>query len=641
MVRGGDATSSAPFSEAPNFAAVAGSSLDNQGTLKADTPSAGAIAEPGEVDSWSFTVAAGQIMTLGVSAIDADDFHPYVELVAPDGSLLAFVPGADGEAWLDGIRFAATGEYRLRVRSFDALDRGGYAIELIDEDADYIFPLTDAMPGEEEIPVGGAVFASLDAAQPADWKFTAAADDVISLGAESYIFAPFDLFIDLIGPDGESLGRDGSVGSGGGWLDDVRLRESGVYTIRISTLGDTGGIYGIFVELSEAADAAASSTPQPDGQPGVTTSGTQGTAMSQALLSALSSIGGSQPRAVVGSEGAIFFIPFDTARTFAWNLDATKANTVEFLWKVEFELSETTFTLAMTRAKQGDESAQSGTFAQLVDASAVALRRKAASGNSTVLRDAGPLIAIAVDDGIVLAVADAQYVSALRQQRPDQVRLAVSGTLQTPAQTVVDVVYVESLAALSSQAASSTPTATATATPRATATPTAVTFGGATEAGAPAVTSGAAVVANNEVRFLFALDPNQTFTWNAASTANNSVDLMWIVELPLNDTTYEFRLMHIKRGGSSPTSGSFEAFLEEAQLNVWEQKGEDRTTQVRTTRIEASIVSAGLQLVLGDPTSVRLMREQRPVTLTLIAAGSAQPRRVVVVTVEYQDSGAP
>ena len=331
MVRGGDATSSAPPAEAPDFAAVAGSSLDDQGTLKADTPSAGAIAEPGEVDSWSFTVAAGQIMTLGVTAIDADDFHPYVELVAPDGSLLAFVPGADGEAWLDGIRFAATGEYRLRVRSFDAFDRGGYAIELIDEDADYIFTLTDAMPGEEEIPVGGVVFASLDAAQPADWKFTAAADDVISLGAESYIFAPFDLFIDLIGPDGESLGRDGSVGSGGGWLDDVRLRESGVYTIRISTLGDTGGIYGIFVELSEAADAAASSTPQPDGQPGVTTSGTQGTAISQALLSALSSIGGSQPRAVVGSEGAIFFIPFDAARTFAWNLDATKANTIEFL----------------------------------------------------------------------------------------------------------------------------------------------------------------------------------------------------------------------------------------------------------------------------------------------------------------------
>ena len=308
---------------------------------------------------------------------------------------------------------------------------------------------------------------------------------------------------------------------------------------------------------------------------------------------------------------------------------------------MEFELSETTFTLAMTRAKQVDESAQSGTFAQLVDASAVALRRKAASGNSTVLRDAGPLIAIAVDDGIVLAVADAQYVSALRQQRPDQVRLAVSGTLQTPAQTVVDVVYVESLAALSSQAASPTPTATATATPRATATPTAVTSGGATEAGAPAVTSGAAVVANNEVRFLFALDPGQTFTWNAASTANNSVDLMWIVELPLNDTTYEFRLMHIKRGGSSPTSGSFEAFLEEAQLNVWEQKGEGRTTQVRTTRIKASIVSAGLQLVPGDPTSVRLMREQRPVTLRMIAAGNAQPRRVVVVTVVYQDSGAP
>jgi len=48
-----------------------------------------------------------------------------------------------------------------------------------------------------------------------------------------------------------------------------------------------------------------------------------------------------------------------------------------------------------------------------------------------------------------------------------------------------------------------------------------------------------------------------------------------------------------------------------------------------------------LQLVLGDPTSVRLMREQRPVTLRMIAAGNAQPRRVVVVTVLYPDSGAP
>ncbi|MEE8337466.1 MAG: serine/threonine-protein kinase [Dehalococcoidia bacterium] len=629
---GGVTTAQLSASVAP----VAGSSLDDQGTLRLDITSAGAIAEPGEVDAWTFSALAGQVLTLGIVATDSEAFHPYVELVAPSGALLGFVAGEDGEAWLDGVRFAAAGQYLLRVRSFDAFDRGGYTIELFDEPADYLFTLTDSAPGDEELPVDGVAFASLSAAQSVDWTFSGEAGEVMSVGAESYVFAPFDLFVELIGPDGASLGRDGAIGSGAGWLDDVSLPQSGLYVVRVSTLGGAGGMYGVTVERAEAA-ATTSPTPaatDADGQSGITVSGTQGTTISQALLSALSSIDGNRPRAVVGSEGAVFFFPLDTSATFEWDLAGTAPNTPEYQWSVRFTLAGTTFMLMMTQARTVDEAPRLGSFPQLVDASFVTLRRQAAADASTVLRDAGPLLAVASEDGLVLAIADPQYVFGLRQQRPEEVRFTVSGTLQQrPSQAMVTVAYVQSLAAL--------PSFGGLATPATSAQPAATSPPDIRSAEPPTFTGGASVVLNREARFFFTLDTRQTFRWNAPSTPDGSIELMWAVKLPLNDRLYELRLTHIKQAGATLRFGDLEAFLRVAQLNVWELTSDGRSTTLPTTALEASVVPGGLELVLGDAASVRLLREGRPATLTLITGGVLQQQQEVVTTVQYEDSGPP
>ena len=98
-----------------------------------DVAAAGVIAESGEIDSWTSIASARQVITIGVTSVDANDLHPYVEVAIQGGALLAFVAGEDGEAWLDGVRFPVTGEYELRIRSFDGFDRGGYTVELYDE----------------------------------------------------------------------------------------------------------------------------------------------------------------------------------------------------------------------------------------------------------------------------------------------------------------------------------------------------------------------------------------------------------------------------------------------------------------------------------------------------------------------------
>jgi hypothetical protein len=115
---------------------VAGRSIDPQGVVGFDVAAAGVIAESGEIDSWTSIASARQVITIGVTSVDANDLHPYVEVAIQGGALLAFVAGEDGEdgeAWLDGVRFPVTGEYELRIRSFDGFDRGGYTVELYDE----------------------------------------------------------------------------------------------------------------------------------------------------------------------------------------------------------------------------------------------------------------------------------------------------------------------------------------------------------------------------------------------------------------------------------------------------------------------------------------------------------------------------
>jgi hypothetical protein len=117
--------------------------------------------------------------------------------------------------------------------------------------------------------------------------------------------------------------------------------------------------------------------------------------------------------------------------------------------------------------------------------------------------------------------------------------------------------------------------------------------------------------------------------------------VQWSVEMQLGDKTFAFMLAHEKRDNSGQQTGNLQDFVEEAQLDVLEIIGGGRTSVVRTRDLSATAIAGGLRIVLGDASSVRQLREARPATVTLIASGSAQPVRKVVITVEYQDSGTP
>ena len=98
------------------------------------------------------------------------------------------------------------------------------------------------------MPLNGAVFATNSGDQSVIWIFSGEAGVLTSVAVESYAFEQFDPFIEVIAPDGSSLGREGATGAGYGTVDNVRLPLGGFYNVRVSTLGSTGCMYGVFVE---------------------------------------------------------------------------------------------------------------------------------------------------------------------------------------------------------------------------------------------------------------------------------------------------------------------------------------------------------------------------------------------------------
>jgi hypothetical protein len=92
---------------------------DDGGPLSNSAMHTGEILE-GDVDVWTFTAVAGDLVTLHVGQTgEVDDFRPWMRLWAPNGTSLGDVAGVDA-ADINNALVPVTGTYLLLVASFDS-----------------------------------------------------------------------------------------------------------------------------------------------------------------------------------------------------------------------------------------------------------------------------------------------------------------------------------------------------------------------------------------------------------------------------------------------------------------------------------------------------------------------------------------
>ena len=106
---------------------------NDDGTLAIDQTVFGAIDSPGDVDDWVLTGEAGQTIDIAVVADDLTFFDPVLEIIAPDGTLLASDDdsGGDLQPLASAIELPEDGDYIVRVRGFSGLvDFGAYQLDV-------------------------------------------------------------------------------------------------------------------------------------------------------------------------------------------------------------------------------------------------------------------------------------------------------------------------------------------------------------------------------------------------------------------------------------------------------------------------------------------------------------------------------
>lgn len=98
------------------------------GTLSADTPASGTLAE-GEAATWTFNGRAGDSVTI---ALDSPDFDTRLELVGPDGTGVAGNDDFGGtfNSQITDVPLPVEGEYTVVACGFSSFDSGAYNLNL-------------------------------------------------------------------------------------------------------------------------------------------------------------------------------------------------------------------------------------------------------------------------------------------------------------------------------------------------------------------------------------------------------------------------------------------------------------------------------------------------------------------------------
>ena len=209
--------------------------LGAQGAMTNGLNYTGAISAAGEIDLYTFTATAGDVIILSLGEVGVgSDFSPWLRLLRPDASLAGSSAGPLA-AQLEVVA-TLTGTYTVQVASGDVgLDgTGDYTLTLAKTPGAFMIspgdqggPLTNGSNHPGDIHIG-----DLDM-----WSFDATAGDAIIIGiGEAGIDTAFAPWIRLKSPTGQNLGSQS--GPLAAQIEAVAT-VTGTYTLVVSS-GDVG-----------------------------------------------------------------------------------------------------------------------------------------------------------------------------------------------------------------------------------------------------------------------------------------------------------------------------------------------------------------------------------------------------------------
>jgi len=178
----------------------------------------------GQMHTYRFTASAGDSATIQMGWISGYDFAPWVELQAPDGTVLDAKSG-DRSAYMQSVKLPQSGAYFIIAKDRSGFYGGDYGLSLV------------KIPGTVTVndPNGGPMEPGeykRGTIEPGDidaYTFTASAGDSATIQMariSGYDFAPC---VELHAPDGTVL--DVKSGGSSAYMPSVKLPQSGTYFI--------------------------------------------------------------------------------------------------------------------------------------------------------------------------------------------------------------------------------------------------------------------------------------------------------------------------------------------------------------------------------------------------------------------------
>lgn len=210
-----------------------------------------------------FTGQTGDTVSVLLSS---RDFDAFVEIRDSQGILLQENDddGRSKNAAIVNYHLPADGIFFIMVAAYEFNAQGSFTLELLNS--------APERTHEGEITMGQTVTARLLPRTRAEWRFWGDAGQVISVSAmPANPNEEFDLFLELVTPSGILTSDDDGGYRRNPAMTDLRLKEYGLYTLRVSEFRATiGGYYHLSLAAGRVYFA-------PNGQPATYLSLTNGT----------------------------------------------------------------------------------------------------------------------------------------------------------------------------------------------------------------------------------------------------------------------------------------------------------------------------------------------------------------------------
>jgi hypothetical protein len=240
------------------------------------------------VRNFELTGTAQEFLAQTQRAIDATNAAQTstAEFIA-NQTLAAAQTATQAQVNQDMTATALANSLKGRVFGKDGTAFEGATLKLYRDNGDGIFTPADLtpVPGAEtasaagsagggatvagSIAYGQTVQGTLSMGQKVAWAFTGSANDSVTIDAIASDPVQMDMFLELLGPNGNVLiGDDDSGDESNARISSYRLPASGQYTIRVSSVAGAGD-YSVMLSLGLGVPQASESPAAPAG-PGAT-----------------------------------------------------------------------------------------------------------------------------------------------------------------------------------------------------------------------------------------------------------------------------------------------------------------------------------------------------------------------------------